>query len=405
MLAVITVYLSLLAAIKICPVTAQTFSLVCNGDSSYPDVCDTFSFANLCHGITATLHYDATSDANTGQQRRTAVGCTGSANQCAGTDDQCDEYPYASTYDGGLGCYPDGYQGQDQLAQSGATRCANSVQNQRHGQAIGQFYSNVLHNNNGQSFLVGYQNDVRGPLGEAISVGGTQACPSGSGTDIYRYRSTPANDGSSSNSTNTLPFQILFHNVTAESGRVVTVPYRQEQADVVEKWLAVGQPIWTHDDDGNGVAEKIVTSNLMFESVRLWSTWQEKKKRMQKKEYLLENELQTVAVAESKVTGYELIRRLASANIGGKKSYFANQNCISNSTLEKVPGHNQKHRRGQSLSWISEREDTAGVPHVILNFVVDVLIRDRNSLALEVELYWFGQKTDFGISNMRPSGP
>ncbi|KAH8109277.1 hypothetical protein DFH11DRAFT_1548406 [Phellopilus nigrolimitatus] len=277
MLSGITVFLSLLAATKIRPVTAQTFSLVCQGNAGYPDVCDTFSYVNLCHGVTATLHYDATSDSGTDTQRRAAVGCTGSANQCNGQAGvQCDEYPYASTYDGGLGCYPDGYQGQDQLALSGGTHCADSVQNQRHGQAMGQFYGTVLHYNNGQTFMLGYQNDVRGPLGEAFRVSGTQACPTGSGTDSYRFRSTPStpscpgrgyrraiDDSSSSNSTNTLPFQILFHNVTAESGRVVTVPYRKEEADVVEKLLAVGQPIWTHDDDGNGVAEKIVTSNLM----------------------------------------------------------------------------------------------------------------------------------------------
>ncbi|KAH8109286.1 hypothetical protein DFH11DRAFT_1710049, partial [Phellopilus nigrolimitatus] len=192
MLAVITVCFSLLVTITTRPVTAQTFGLVCQGNMGYPDVCDTFSFASLCHGITDILHYDATNDSGEGTKRRAAIGCKGTANQCAGhTGIECDEYPYASTYDGGLGCYPGGYRGPA-LAQSGATRCANGVQNGRHGQAIGQFYDTVLHHNNGQPLLVGYQNNVRGPLGQAIAAHGTQACPSGSGTDIYRYRSTPA---------------------------------------------------------------------------------------------------------------------------------------------------------------------------------------------------------------------
>ncbi|KAH8109321.1 hypothetical protein DFH11DRAFT_953931 [Phellopilus nigrolimitatus] len=152
MLAIITVCFSLLAAIKIRPVTAQTFGLVCQGHDSYPDVCDTFSFANLCHGITNILHYDATSDAGEGPKRRAAIGCTKPANHCTGqVGIECDEYPYASTYDGGLGCYPDGYRGPDHLAQTGATRCADGEQNGDHGRAIARFYANVLHNTNGQS--------------------------------------------------------------------------------------------------------------------------------------------------------------------------------------------------------------------------------------------------------------
>ncbi|KAH8109287.1 hypothetical protein DFH11DRAFT_1548415 [Phellopilus nigrolimitatus] len=266
---------SLLATIMIRPAAAQTFELVCQGNAGYPDVCDNYSFAVSCHGITGFLHYDATSDAGEGDQRRAAIGCTGTANQCANTGTQCDEYPYASTYDGGLGCYPNGYDGPDQLIQSGTTRCADGTQNGRHGQAIGQFYSNMLDNTNGRPFLVGYQNDARGPLGEAIRTQGTAACPDDS-TGIYRYRTTPATPscparGSrrrttdvSSNSTNLIrAVEIQMRNVTTESGRVVTVPYSKENSDAVAKFLAVGQPIWTHRDDGTGVSETIVTSNVM----------------------------------------------------------------------------------------------------------------------------------------------
>lgn len=64
--------------------------------------CDNHCNAITCHGMNGIhLHYDATSDVGTGDQRRTAIGC-GSNNYCpSGTD--CDEFPYASTYDGGLG--------------------------------------------------------------------------------------------------------------------------------------------------------------------------------------------------------------------------------------------------------------------------------------------------------------
>ncbi|KAH8109281.1 hypothetical protein DFH11DRAFT_952565 [Phellopilus nigrolimitatus] len=153
MLSGITVFLSLLAATKIRPVTAQAFSLVCQGAAGYPDVCDTFTFANFCHGISNVQHYDGTNDPKKGDQRRAAVGSSGVANQCAGkgASVQCDEYPYASTYDGGLGCYPNGYHGTDHLAQAGATRCVDGTQNGRHGQAIAQFYRKALNRNNGRS--------------------------------------------------------------------------------------------------------------------------------------------------------------------------------------------------------------------------------------------------------------
>ncbi|KAH8109320.1 hypothetical protein DFH11DRAFT_1628662 [Phellopilus nigrolimitatus] len=254
---------SLLAAIMIPPAVAQTFELVCQGNSGYPDVCDNFSFASSCAGITGFLHYDATSDAGDANLRRAAIGCTGASNQCAGTGTQCDEYPYASTYDGGLGSN-----------QSSSSSAAHR-QNAGHGQAIGQFYRNMLQNTNGRSFLVGYQNDARGPLGEAIRTQGTAACPDDS-TGIYRYRTTPAtpscpargsrrraNDVASNSTNLARAVEILMHNVTTESGRVVTVPYSKENSDAVAKFLAVGQPIWTHRDDGTGVSETIVSSNVM----------------------------------------------------------------------------------------------------------------------------------------------
>ncbi|KAF8883003.1 hypothetical protein BD779DRAFT_897853 [Infundibulicybe gibba] len=127
-------------------VHAQIFALACD---LYSDICDNYSNGVLCHGIGTTLHYDSTSSRGDGDKRRAAIGC-GSENHCSRTGTQCDEYPYASTYDGGLGCYPGGFGGA--LIQSGATRCANGTQNRLHGQALAQFYRNQLHNQDGHAF-------------------------------------------------------------------------------------------------------------------------------------------------------------------------------------------------------------------------------------------------------------
>jgi hypothetical protein len=166
------------------------FQLSC-GD--YPDICDNHCNAFYCHDMNGiTLHYDATSDAGEGDKRRTAIGC-GSNNYCpSGTD--CDEFPYASTYDGGLGCYPDGYNGGDQLQQSGVTRCADPTQNSRHGNALGQFYRDK-NLQNGDPFFVGVP-DINAvptvsPLCDSLQTSGNLACPDES-TGDYRYRSTPA---------------------------------------------------------------------------------------------------------------------------------------------------------------------------------------------------------------------
>ncbi|KAF8884819.1 hypothetical protein BD779DRAFT_758849 [Infundibulicybe gibba] len=132
-------------------VHAQVFALNC---SRYSEICDNHSNGIFCHGIGTTLHYDPTSTSSqgNGRRRRTAVGCGGD-NYCAGRRSiQCDEYPYASTYDGGLGCYPAGFPGTpNTLIQSGVTLCANGSQNGRHGQALGQFYR-VARLQNGGAF-------------------------------------------------------------------------------------------------------------------------------------------------------------------------------------------------------------------------------------------------------------
>ncbi|THH10016.1 hypothetical protein EW146_g8509 [Bondarzewia mesenterica] len=92
-------------------VSSQNFGLSC---ALYPDVCDTTCFAMFCGGVTGhALHYDPnsgttmpnpSSQTTTANYRRAAIGCVNS-NHCATntTGLSCDEFPYASTYDGGLG--------------------------------------------------------------------------------------------------------------------------------------------------------------------------------------------------------------------------------------------------------------------------------------------------------------
>jgi len=65
--------------------------------------CDNHCNAFTCHDLNGvTLHRDETAgDTGDDDRRRAAIGC-GSNNYCpSGTD--CDEFPYASTFDGGLG--------------------------------------------------------------------------------------------------------------------------------------------------------------------------------------------------------------------------------------------------------------------------------------------------------------
>lgn len=115
--------------------------------------CDNHCNAFSCYGMAGiVLHRDITADAGTNKERRAAIGC-GPNNYCPSSTD-CDEFPYASTYDGGLGvsvlsiagpqgmsacwdqristqCYPDGYDGSDHLQLSGTTRCGDPSQNRR----------------------------------------------------------------------------------------------------------------------------------------------------------------------------------------------------------------------------------------------------------------------------------
>ncbi|KAJ6524366.1 hypothetical protein B0H19DRAFT_1085350 [Mycena capillaripes] len=238
--AALSVTETLLAQVTVTP----SFDLVC-GD--YPDV----------------IHYDATSDVGTADQRRTAIGC-GSGNYCpSGTD--CDEFPYASTYDGGLGCFPDGYDGGDELVQIGTTRCADPSQNSRHGNALGQFYTSAGLNN-GDPFIDATVNDS--PLCKAIDNGGfpdLTKCPDESSGD-YRSRTTPATPtcpargGAKRGLSRWMRFE---RNVSDRPPRIITATTSSNRTMRYflrgeEEGPVVGGPVWTADANGNTIRSTIV---------------------------------------------------------------------------------------------------------------------------------------------------
>ncbi|EJD35586.1 hypothetical protein AURDEDRAFT_175315 [Auricularia subglabra TFB-10046 SS5] len=169
----------------------------------YPDVCDNTCNAVYCHGVQQILHYDPLSNSNlpnplTGVTaagyRRANIGC-GTNNYCSGTGTDCDEYPYASTFDGGVGCIAARYTGAaGDIAQSGTTRCATPAQNRAHGAQLAAFYLTHLLAP-GAQFKVAFDATIdNAPLCAQVRPGGTgtQAnCPDDSGP-LYRFRSTPA---------------------------------------------------------------------------------------------------------------------------------------------------------------------------------------------------------------------
>jgi len=159
----------------------------------YPDVCDNWANAHFCHGITGPLHLDSVSPDNVKNGRRNAVGCNTSRNYCSGTGGSCDEFPFASTFDGGLGCFPGNLPGFQNIAiaQSGTTLCVVPGQNSRHGNRLGTFYRQTLNNVNGTPYLIGFLNGNMGPLAPLVSAN-PLVCPDETSPSLFRFRSTPA---------------------------------------------------------------------------------------------------------------------------------------------------------------------------------------------------------------------
>ncbi|KAK0536573.1 hypothetical protein OC842_001932 [Tilletia horrida] len=140
-----TAFLSLLSLCTV-SLTVAIPSLTFNC-RAYPDVCDHHVYANGCANFRFVLpqngfHRDGNADDSISSKRRRAVGCGGVTN--CGDNSDCDEIPYASTYDGGLGCYgvSAGYKGpQSDLYNRGSHHCVNRSQNRRHGNTVKQFYA------------------------------------------------------------------------------------------------------------------------------------------------------------------------------------------------------------------------------------------------------------------------
>ncbi|KAK0541040.1 hypothetical protein OC835_000360 [Tilletia horrida] len=128
-----TAFLSLLSLCTV-SLTVAIPSLTFNC-RAYPDVCDHHVYANGCANFRFVLpqngfHRDGNADDSISSKRRRAVGCGGVTN--CGDNSDCDEIPYASTYDGGLGCYgvSAGYKGpQSDLYNRGSHHCVNRSQN------------------------------------------------------------------------------------------------------------------------------------------------------------------------------------------------------------------------------------------------------------------------------------
>ncbi|KII94885.1 hypothetical protein PLICRDRAFT_47891 [Plicaturopsis crispa FD-325 SS-3] len=128
----------------------QTFGLV---PDDYPDVGDHHCLAWAC----ANIKYKQTDVPRGGfhratssryvRNRRHAIGCDG-VTHC-GSGRQCDEIPYASTFDGGLSCFSSEWTNSGRalanLYSWGTHRCVSSHDNAAHGNAVGAFYrqSNV----------------------------------------------------------------------------------------------------------------------------------------------------------------------------------------------------------------------------------------------------------------------
>ncbi|EJD35585.1 hypothetical protein AURDEDRAFT_130526 [Auricularia subglabra TFB-10046 SS5] len=133
--------------------------------------------------------------------RRANIGCGGS-NYCSGTGLDCDKFPYASTFDGGIGCIARRFTGPaNAIAQSGTMRCAAPAQNRAHGAQLAAFYraQNLqpgarFRKQRGVTFNPA--NVDNAPLCRLVRPGGAGTlanCPSTS-TGLYRFRSTPASN-------------------------------------------------------------------------------------------------------------------------------------------------------------------------------------------------------------------
>lgn len=116
-----TLTLTSLVVLSIGGVGAATLTWDC---TRVPNICSNDCYAILCAGKPTTLHRDS---ANASANR--ALTACKSPNRCANNpsdSNSCDEYPYASSQEGGKGS---------------VTRCVPATENSRQGGTLSSFYT------------------------------------------------------------------------------------------------------------------------------------------------------------------------------------------------------------------------------------------------------------------------
>ncbi|GLB44249.1 hypothetical protein LshimejAT787_1601790 [Lyophyllum shimeji] len=268
---------------------------------AYPEVTDHHCIAFYCSGLryftTPTgFHRDTAGNSNTERSRRHAIGCDGVTNcRTSTTGWSCDEIPYASTFDGGLGCFASDWtrsgRSINSLYNVGTHRCVNAGQNSAHGQALTTFYGrNNIQNyeeftvgfllNNGcpnprSSWCARFFNAVRsGRSTAALCAVATRQrsyakltssaysraprCPSRN----YRREDTSSPEDAPNNDTVTPSFA----EVTDDMVQVATL---ENGLQIVPMFGArkVGDDVWIHDDTlQNGTTSKVVGVASMKEA-------------------------------------------------------------------------------------------------------------------------------------------
>ena len=139
--------LALLALASASSAAAATVTFDC---TKVPNICSNDFYATKCLGFPTTLHRDS-ADATA---HRNANACR-SPNRCAGHDDQsnsCDEYPYASSAEGGKGAVTRGVPSHENSVQGGTLSSFYTRAGVAQGDAYNVAFSNAagLEYNNGK---------------------------------------------------------------------------------------------------------------------------------------------------------------------------------------------------------------------------------------------------------------
>jgi hypothetical protein len=182
------------------------FTLDCSKSTGYPEACETHCFAAVCSAkagandfrqVQKYLHFaensgsvkpnQPTAQTTEADYRRNAIGCGSSTCAKDFPGSSCDEFPYASTYDGGLGCLTSRYTGTDTIATTGITHCADLDDNTAHGRALTAFYTDKSLGN-GDRFQVGFnENNIdEAPACKALRKNGKAECATLLATGRFR---------------------------------------------------------------------------------------------------------------------------------------------------------------------------------------------------------------------------